>query len=126
MKKIDIFRKIMGDTQDQEDTEGNTINWLSSGTREKKISTNILYLAFPDMDRGKVRSYKAMIKKEMIKERDAQLKVNSKPYCCPVCGGRQQITAREDGLIPVDGNGIWGTQYVPCPACGGTGIVWGE
>ena len=51
---------------------------------------------------------------------------NSKPYCCPVCGGRQQITAREDGLIPVDGNGIWGTQYVPCPACGGTGIVWGE
>ena len=51
---------------------------------------------------------------------------SKKPYCCPVCGGRQQITAREDGLIPVDAHGMCGPQYVPCPACGGTGIVWGE
>ena len=50
----------------------------------------------------------------------------NRAQCCSVCGGRQQITSREDGLIPVDAHGMCGPQYVPCPACGGTGIVWGD
>ena len=50
----------------------------------------------------------------------------NRAQCCPVCGGRQQITSREDGLIPVDAHGMCGPQYVSCPACGGTGIVWAD
>jgi len=46
------------------------------------------------------------------------------PYCCPVCHGRQQITTLIDGSIPVDGQGMMGDQYMPCPACDATGIIW--
>ena len=42
---------------------------------------------------------------------------------CPVCSGRGEIPARDDGLIPVSGSGEMLPSVVPCPACKGYGMV---
>ena len=48
------------------------------------------------------------------------------PYRCPVCGGAGVVHPNFYGTDPP-----WGYQgtmirgFIPCRACGGTGLVWG-
>lgn len=42
---------------------------------------------------------------------------------CPVCKGRTQIHARENGLLNVDALGIIHDYWIDCPTCKATGVI---
>ena len=47
------------------------------------------------------------------------------PHTCPVCSGQGKVS--RPPWVPGD-VAIWsssGTELYPCPACSGSGVVWG-